>query len=256
MQVTASGLDMELVKAEQNDLAFIASWLKAEEETYYAPDREDGGDIAKGFWCNWNLIEEAFTEGELEVVRVDGAAVAFHFGQFHTPGITEVHPQFRGKGIGTAIVEQLLTRAVANEVRILHVKCISDQSERHWSKFGFVPETEYSEDYYKVLRHPLPLPRAPDHLIIVNFYAEYDDKPYKTVEIPCLVENDQILLSELCHDAVIGSKAWGDRRVQIALDGKVIFQDWLTSREAESFGFYEGRGISRVAKQFNLPGSD
>lgn len=248
---------MELVTAEQKDLDFIASWLQSEDEAYHADLAADllTEHSEKGFWCNFGVIRKCFEDGELQVVRVDGNAVAFHLGEFITPGITEVHPEFRGRGIGTAIVQQVLERAQANEACILHVECISENSRRFWSRFGFIPTQESSNHLYKILTHSLPTPRQPDRTVTVEFFEEagwYSKTPYKRVVIPCVVEDGKILLSQLCHDEII-AKPWGDRHVQVLLGDRVIFDGWLGEEATKAFGFSEDKYYSRIAKRFSPP---
>lgn len=149
----------------------------------------------------------------------------------------------------------VLQQARANQVCMLHVQCISDVSLAFWSKFGFAPAEKYEEEFYLVLRHPLPLPRHPDTTVTVNFFGEsgwYGGSPYKRVEIPCLVEGAQILLSEICHDEVISSKGSGDHYVQVLLDRQVIFGNLFDSDEANAFGFGTDKYGTRIAKRFDL----
>ncbi|RUW47803.1 GNAT family N-acetyltransferase [Mesorhizobium sp. M1A.F.Ca.ET.072.01.1.1] len=249
---------MELVVAEQKDLDFIESWLQEEEEVYQARLSADAWSegFERGFWCNIRVIRNSFENGELKVVRVGGKAVAFHLGEFNSPGITEVHPDFRGQGIGTVIVRLVLERANTNEACFLHVECISEKSRRFWSKFGFSPDAGSPNDLYMTLRHTLPLPRQADRMLTVSFFDEvgwYRGTPYKRVDIPCIVEDRQILLSEICHDQINGRRPGGDRHVQVQIGDRVVFEGWLGDENTKAFGFEEGNNYSMIAKRFSPP---
>jgi GNAT superfamily N-acetyltransferase len=48
-----------------------------------------------------------------------------------------VHPLYRGQGLGTAIVRQVLGRASSLRVCRVHVSCITQRSAQFWGRFGF-----------------------------------------------------------------------------------------------------------------------
>lgn len=233
---------MELAIATQSDLAFIEAWLREEEAAYDRNcDEDPDGDYTRGFYCNLSVIKRSFDNGELEVLHVDGKAVAFHLGEFLRPGITEVHPDLRGRGLGTIITLQILQRAAERKVCSLHVSCITRRSARFWSKFGFVAQTDDSQEYYRILTYPQELPAEADRTVTVEFFSEmewYGGKPYKTSVIPCMVQDNQILLSEICHNALKNdSKRRGDNHVRVSLDAQEIFEGWLGEDETKAFGF-------------------
>jgi GNAT superfamily N-acetyltransferase len=243
---------MEFVTAEQRDLNHILSWLRDEENTY------NQGKCDRGFWRNRSAITRAFDDGRLEVVRTDGFAIAFHFGEFFVPGITEVHPDFRGQGIGSTIAERIRERAFVNEICKLHIECISETSGHFFSKFGFEPQQPGSEDYYKVLDYHPPLPGPPEGNITVNFFDEEgwygSNTPFKSRQIPYVFHDGEIWLSELCHDATV-RHAGADRLIQVALDGRVLLEEWSGSAKFQAFGFSIGRDWRyNVARRFRLAG--
>lgn len=237
---------MELIKATDEDFHFLRSWLADEEKAYQRlRDDDPYGDFDRGFWCNLSVIERNFERGELEVVRIGGKAVAFHFGQFLSPGITEVHPLHRGQGLGTAIVRQVLARASSLRVCRLHVSCITQRSAQFWERFGFYPRDADADDRYKILDHPIKLPLEAPQMVKVEFFGEgawytqgSGGRPYKTVDLPCVVADGRVLLSAMCHDAVADRDSpGGDRHVRVVLDGETIFQDWIGTGSSNAFGF-------------------
>ncbi|UES44301.1 GNAT family N-acetyltransferase [Roseibium aggregatum] len=243
--MTITRKSMQLEGAQLADLNFIRSWLEEEEHEYNRSLQLDPeSQLERGFFCNFAAISRAFEAERLEVLRVDGKAIAFHFGEFIVPGITEVHPAFRGQGYGSVIMNEILGRARENEVCKLHVTCTTLQARRFWPKYGFRPISEFAEDHYLVLSHPLPTPFPPTRKIRIEFFEEMDwyckdsgGKAYKTVELLGAIDGNQILLSEVGHDAIIGDDVSGDRRVQVSLDGEMILDTWLGTDEAEAFGF-------------------
>jgi hypothetical protein len=63
-------------------------------------------------------------------------------------------------------------------------------------------------------------------------------RPYKTVDLPCVVVGDRILLSAMCHDATADRDSpGGDRHVRVTLDGQVIFQNWIGNDSSKALGF-------------------
>ncbi|WP_159442500.1 GNAT family N-acetyltransferase [Agrobacterium sp. DSM 25558] len=245
---------MELIKATDEDFHFLSSWLADEEKAYQRlRDNDQYGDFDRGFWCNLSVIERNFERGELEVVRIGGKAVAFHFGQFLSPGITEVHPLYRGQGLGTAIVRQVLARASSlrvcecASVRVcrLHVSCITQRSVQFWERFGFYPRDADADDRYKILDHPIKLPLEARPVVQVEFFGEgawytqgSGGRPYKMVDLPCVLVGDRILLGAMCHDATADRDSpRGDRHVRVTLDGETIFHDWIGTSSSKAFGF-------------------
>jgi hypothetical protein len=48
----------ELIKATDDDLHFVRSWLADEEKAYQRLRGDDPyGDFDRGFWCNLSVIE-------------------------------------------------------------------------------------------------------------------------------------------------------------------------------------------------------
>ena len=251
---------MKLETAQDCDLDYIKSWLKDEELEYQNRLKENPymDRESRGFMCNLPVIQRVFEAEELEVLKVDGKAIAFHFGQFVSPGITEVHPKCRGQGFGTLILEEILQRANRKKICILNVDCISERSQNFWSKFGFTPEAEFSAEYYKILNHSLPMPHPAEHTVTINFFREgkyyTKDQPYKSVKIPSLVEGNEILLSRICHNAFAGSSGHGEQITQVYLDDRLIYQWFLLSEEVKLFGFSEHPNCHTTrAEVFHLP---
>ena len=83
--------------AEAADLQAIEKWLKDERE------RAD-----EGFYCNWNIIAQAFKDRRLFVVDAGSGPVAFLANEPNHHLIAEVRPDCRGKGYGRVIADAMI----------------------------------------------------------------------------------------------------------------------------------------------------
>src|SRR5689334_16641279 len=117
---------MSVVKATKRDLTAILTWLKREyEET-------DG----EGFWCNREIIKRSQAEGDLWVIRRDGAPVAFQVGNY-AADIACVRGDVQRQGLGTELFEASLARARRDNVNVLSGQCSPTSSFPFWQRLGF-----------------------------------------------------------------------------------------------------------------------
>ncbi len=115
----------------QNHLNEIEVWLKEE--------REKTND---GFYCNWKVIKQAFTKGQMYCAVVNKEALGFlvwwKSGSDGGIDILEVHPKLRGKGVGRRLVEATLTKLGKEGVSAIYLECQPPTSEPFWRHLGFV----------------------------------------------------------------------------------------------------------------------
>ena len=147
----------------QEDLVEIARWLKEEHV------RDDSG-----FWCNWRVIQSAYADGELTVVKLEGRAVAFSVGEYGCT-IFCVQQEFQKAGIGTILSQHFLAKARADGVPVLRMECSPQTSLSYWQKHGFRqygespmygnPEVALMLDYH----WPLPADGKPCAVVVTQY---------------------------------------------------------------------------------------
>ena len=213
----------KVVEATPEDIACVIAWLKSEYD-------EDG----KGFWCNYNLISDALSKpGDMWVVRRDREAVAFQLGRY-SADILSVRKGYRGMGLGAALVEASVVRALRDDVNALSVRCEPKESLGFWERVGFV-RYGYLESYsdvkaYRILSRAFALPTSPSSIdIIVGFYPEssvYGDAkdvlPIVEYRVVGAHANDG---SIMLNQRVVGLSHYGgknrDTVVKVEVDGVV-----------------------------------
>ena len=220
----ADNTPTEVSPAIQNDLVCILAWLEREYD-------EDDGD---GFWCNRDVIRDAFDEaGNLWVIRRDGEAVAFQVGEY-AASIISVRKDHRRSGLATSFVKASIERAKAADVNMLSVQCAPEASFAFWKRMGFEKYHDYRRPGDLRVRRVLPRtfdppPNPAPIEVIVGFYPEkatYHDGQ----DIPPIEENrvvgfrdldGSILLERrvigLCHD----EPDCRDLAIKIKVDGVV-----------------------------------
>lgn len=122
----------ELIFTPTNEhLAALHAWLKAE-------DSEKG----EGFFCNWRVIESCFQENGLHCIAIDGEVLGFlawqKFEDQVSLHICEVHPEYRGRGLGRQLMEESLARFEDEGSFVAELECVPASSEPIWRKMGFV----------------------------------------------------------------------------------------------------------------------
>ncbi len=156
----------QVVEATPEDISCILAWLKREYD-------EDG----EGFWCNHNLISDSLDRpGDIWVIRRNGEAVAFQLGRY-SAAILSVRKDHRKMGLGAALVQASVERALSDDVNALSVQCQPKESLGFWERMGFVRYGDL-EPYADVKARRI-LPRTFDLSIasspievVIGFYPE------------------------------------------------------------------------------------
>ncbi len=133
------------------------AWGSAK-EVIFIPD----GEHAWRLWVEYALVYACLTDEE----KVIGAGLAF-------PSLSEEHgkllavhklfvdPEYRGKGIGTALFEKLTAFADAHEYRcFLSVKPTNESAISVYKKLGFIKDKEI-KGYYRPYEDRLIMVRSP-----------------------------------------------------------------------------------------------
>jgi [ribosomal protein S18]-alanine N-acetyltransferase len=120
-----------------------------EEPDTFIPD----GEHAWRLWCEYATVMIATVADENHQLKLAGALLMFptSSGETFLHKIM-VHPDFRGAGIGSALMKQALQ--TANEVVLLTVNPENTPAVRLYESFGFQIRTRI-EGYYRPHEHRL-----------------------------------------------------------------------------------------------------
>jgi len=114
--------------ATTNDLQLIQKWLKAEYDK-----------LGYGFFGNWDIIVEAFTEKRMTVLteRNGNQPVAFAILRGEFMDILWVKPDMRRKGFGNKLVDAIASVLKKRRKAGILLTHVLDQSVDFWRKCGF-----------------------------------------------------------------------------------------------------------------------
>ena len=116
---------------DEHHLRAIQEWLIAE-----------ATQCGQSFICNWNTISDAFNEGCMLVETEQDKPVSFFTfcsGRRVTEGLVAATvPAWRGRGIGTRMMNAVQTHLYATGAWVIHVECCPSASEKFWRKLGYL----------------------------------------------------------------------------------------------------------------------
>lgn len=164
---TTSNSNAVICRATARDTAAILQWLKTEYD-------EDG---STGFWCQRNMIQDAENlEHDLWVYRLDGLAVAFQVGNY-AAAIISIRKDYRRSGIGTALVEASVARAIRDDINVLDVQCEPATSIKFWRAMGFKRHHDHANPHAVSARRTLARRWAlPTDLPLVRVRVRFYDE--------------------------------------------------------------------------------
>ena len=229
----------------EQHLSQIESWLKAE----YKKTKH-------GFFCNWDIIQNAFNAQRLLALLIDdhamGFAIWYEFEHTATIQIVEISPPLRGNKYGKLMIKKLFDYFMQKDIWAIQLNCKPSSSEVIWKALGFCefPDVnafkkfniEYDKFLYKIL-HPdtTPLGSKTDNESI----ELWDDEPIycgdmssKWIwEISYLKDSDKVI-RPIIHPAHCDWKIRWKKGNKIISEGKVkyfgndiSFQNFIILRE-------------------------
>jgi ribosomal protein S18 acetylase RimI-like enzyme len=120
------------VQASEIQLSEVLSWLEREHL-----------ESSEGFYCNKDIIVEAFENGEMFCALLNDQVVGFAIHTRKSIGasidILEIHPAYRSQGFGSRLAQQTTERLFNAGAAFVTVKCAPRSSELFWRQLGFVP---------------------------------------------------------------------------------------------------------------------
>ncbi len=97
----------------------------------------------KGFFCQWNTIENALKKGNGILLTNEEDKAAIGFLTFYISdkivdiGIAEIKPSERAKGVGTNFIKLCSEFFIDKGVQVIQLYCDPESSEIIWEKIGF-----------------------------------------------------------------------------------------------------------------------
>lgn len=144
--------ELKLQPAKKH-LSDVKKWLERE-----------WSDTHQGFYCNWNIIEESFEKGNLNIITYNDSASGFVvykiYGLTAKIDILEIDPSNRKNGLAKKLVDETLEFLKSKGVLAVELFCSPENSEPFWKKIGFenFPQLprESKINLYKTLIETLP----------------------------------------------------------------------------------------------------
>jgi GNAT superfamily N-acetyltransferase len=225
-------------EANDNDIKMIEAWL---------PKDKNIESLA----VNWKTTRAVYHEKGM-LVWEDAATsipVAYFWGSLNnTSSILEVHPGYRGKGIGREFVEHLIAISSARGELLLEIQCAPESSREFWLAMGFDVQANGLDMFRsrligrRIVHLPQALPderRVPVTITFLPETAAYSDAIVEPLAEYIIygVENPltgAITLSEkvACFHLDHGQ----DLVVQIVIAGARVYRDKAKYAEAAALG--------------------
>jgi GNAT superfamily N-acetyltransferase len=225
---------LKIEKATAEDLAFILHWLEQEYD-----------DEGVGFWCNHSIIKRSLSDGDLWVIRDCDQAIAFQVGHY-AGDIVNVRKDKQRQGLGTALFEGSLDRAIQDNINVLFGECSPGSSLPFWEKHGFKRYGDMSDcatiKVRRVLLRTFPLSEdLPCAAVSISFFPE--NALYKEDAPPVAVHNlqgrrrsDGVVLLGQRVIGFVSDVGRGDLIVKIDVDGFQLCFCKAKYKEAEDLG--------------------
>jgi GNAT superfamily N-acetyltransferase len=223
--------------ARDSDIPIIEAWL---------PKDESVPSLA----VNWKLTKKVYQERGMLVWKdsMTERPIAYFWGSLHThDSVLEIHPAYRGKGIGRAFVEHLMAMSREQGEPLLEIECAPETSKEFWMAMGFdVREHGWTMHGpqligQQILSLPRQLPEGPQIPVTVAFLPEsaaYDDSDVTPFVMHALVgaatPSGGIELNE--RVAYFDLDDGKDLVIEIVVSGKRVYRGKAKYQEARAIG--------------------
>jgi len=237
-----------ILPASEDLVAEIEVWLDAEETLYKVAEATwseapfDGPKPTRGFRCNWDTVKKSWREGRtpLDVLVKDGMAIGFLFGT----DIVEVHPEWRGRGLGVLLSDHMLRRASDEDYCVLQIEIAPHTAEPFWLRQGFTlldNEIHFRNGLHAFMTIPraFSLGAGPRVSVQIMFHDEKTGhsggKPFKIFEGDGeRLADGSIQLPERVHGYSPLLKDNTDNHICIIIDGNEVYSG--RSKYAQAYG--------------------
>lgn len=226
-----------ILPASEDLVAEIEVWLDAEDAVYKVAEAAwrkapfDGPKPTRGFRCNWDRVKEGWREGRtpLDALIKDGIAIGFLFGT----DIVEIHPEYRGRGLGVLLSDYMLRRVSDEGYCVLVIQIAPHTAEPFWLRQGFTlldDDIHFRNGSYafRTIPRAFPLGAGPRVSVQIMFYDEsrvYDGgEPFSTFEGEGeRLADGSIQLPERVHGYSPLLQVNTDNHIRIVIDSHEIY---------------------------------
>jgi len=249
-----------ILPASEDLVEEIEVWLDSEEAHYKAAEAVwskapiDSLKPTRGFRCNWDLVKTNWREGRtpLDVLVKEGMAIGFLFGT----DILEIHPEYRGHGLGILLSDYMLRRVSEENYCVLEIEIAPHTAEPFWLRQGFAlldDEVHFRNGLhaFKTIPRTFSLgagPRVPVQIMFLDEKtAYYGGEPFNTFDGEGeRLADGSVQLPERVHGYSPLLRVNTDNHIRIIVDGNEIYsgrskygQAHGTSRDPSGHHFIE-----------------
>jgi GNAT superfamily N-acetyltransferase len=220
---------LQVTTGTEADLAAVLVWLRREYET-----------SGESYWINRDVITDSARSGVFRVVRLRGKAVGFRTGPL-CDGIVAVAPKYRRRGIGTALVDDLLADANRAGVTVLRGGCEPRSALPFWLRRGFEGHVLLDGGLVVrrvlTLRHPLPGTGKQFVANVKVYESERHSSPLETHSLVGELLGDRLRLEQRVVATTITGGGYLDMVVDVTVGAVHFGRHKIKRREVVEMGF-------------------
>ncbi len=132
----------------EKHLAYIEKWLI-----------EEWSETKQGFYSNWNMISNAYTEKRLSIITENDNAIGFMVYRIYdltsVIDIAEIKPSERKKGFAKKMIDGTFEFFKSKGILVIQLFCSPENSEPFWKKVGFLNFPEFPHNSQIKMYKPL-----------------------------------------------------------------------------------------------------
>lgn len=233
-----TGTMREIKQASNADMKAIMQWLEAEDEQ----------GVDGNFLCNWQVIAAHQAKSDCLVCIEGDHPIGFFAGGLTLCGILQVRNEFRGTGVGSALVDRAIKDSISKGSHLLVIECAPIESLSFWESKGFTrtSDDEYAKHIYatRILKKTKDLPQtASDVDVEVRIFP--GEKIWEPKTLPESIHRPRAKRSSdgLIHlsESVLFFSALPPRRledpaVEILVEGKTVFLEKAKRPSGQDMG--------------------
>lgn len=220
-------------RATEADMEVVAAWL---------PKDRSVGTLA----MNWHITMKVFKDDGvwIWVDAVSEKPVAYCWGSLNSEdSILEVQPEYRGSGIGRALVAFLIDRSTAERDPLLEIHIAPDSAEPFWQEMGF--ETYWREDNCygrRILELPQAEVRGVRRIVTVAYFPDsvlWSKEPNPMALSLHEVEGHEVPDGRIILDKIAAEFNPGngvDLVIDVRVDGNLRYRGKAKHQGAQSVG--------------------
>lgn len=198
---------------------------------------------------NWNITLKMFKKGAVSVWEdgISNQPVAYCWGSLNSDSsILEVHPEYRGLGIGRAMANFMIEEAISANDPLLEIEIAPISAELFWQKMGFQTRWEgYRCIGRRVLELRQPLTDGISRSVTVEFLPE--NALWSTKSVPVALETHNVIGRETFDGKITLEKCvahfylpdGADLVIDVMVDGRSRYRGKAKYQDAKTIGVKE-----------------